>query len=428
VILSAVAVGQWSEPVTLASNPAPYGAGPILVPHTGDSIWAFWIGEGMGPLQGRCLTADSWSSPELVIQGTEGVYWPAGITDDSGRVLVACYQGSYPVKSPAEQDSWGIYTTTRTDAGWSQPELAQWTMINEAFPTYVRLGKAKDGSVGMLWDENCGGINAMESVMVSRRLSTGWTPRCCIAPGRYPDVLCHSGSLVPGDSTDCLVAFSRWTAPDSSEVEVWDMNDSLVGTPAVFSGGLPALARGQDVRFLVFAHGDTLMAAENRGAGWGEPVVIATGIGWGGAALRVDPLGWAWACWPDSFQQSVLASYNRGAGWSLPEMVVTSGALGSPRIASDGLGNLHCVWFDHTGGVGTLRHAHRLGRPGVEERVNGEERREKVAASVIRSLPAGAVVFDAMGRRVLNPKPGIYFVTEHGARCTAHVRKVVIQR
>jgi len=62
---------------------------------------------------------------------------------------------------------------------------------------------------------------------------------------------------------------------------------------------------------------------------------------------------------------------------------------------------------------------------GVEERVNGEERREKVAASVIRSLPTGAVAFDAMGRRVLNPESGIYFVREQSA---AGVRKVVIQR
>jgi len=43
VALAAVAFGQWSEPVTLASNPAPYGAGPILMPHPSDSTWAFWI-------------------------------------------------------------------------------------------------------------------------------------------------------------------------------------------------------------------------------------------------------------------------------------------------------------------------------------------------------------------------------------------------
>ncbi len=64
---------------------------------------------------------------------------------------------------------------------------------------------------------------------------------------------------------------------------------------------------------------------------------------------------------------------------------------------------------------------------GVEERVNGEVGREKVAASVIRSLPTGAVVFDATGRRVLNPKPGIYFVREAQAQTQA-VRKVIVTR
>jgi hypothetical protein len=390
----------------------------------------------VGPLSGRCFTGDSWSSPELVVQGTEGVYWPAGIIDDSGRVLVACYLGSYPTKTLAEQDSWGIYTVTRTDVGWSAPQLAIRTLM-QWFPTYVRLGKAQDGSVGLLWDESAGGINAMESVMVSRRTPSGWTPRCCIAPGRYPDIYCHSGSLVPGDSTDFLVAFSRWSAPGTSEVEVWDMNDSLTGTPNVFSGALPVLARGQDSRFLVFTRGDTLLGTENHGAGWSEPVVITTDLGWGGAALRADPFGWSWACWPDGAQQSVLTSYNRGAGWSRPETVVTSEALGSPRIASDALGNLHCVWFDHTGGgSGELRHARRLERPGVVETPNSEGRATNVRPTVLSSSSVQSlesmVIFDALGRRAQNPKSGIYFIRERsavsGRRSAVSIRKVVIQR
>ncbi len=52
----------------------------------------------------------------------------------------------------------------------------------------------------------------------------------------------------------------------------------------------------------------------------------------------------------------------------------------------------------------------------------------KPQATVMRRLPAGAVAFDAMGRRVVNPKSGIYFVADDGARNAVHVRKVVIQR
>jgi hypothetical protein len=35
---------------------------------------------------------------------------------------------------------------------------------------------------------------------------------------------------------------------------------------------------------------------------------------------------------------------------------------------------------------------------------------EKAKPSVLRHIPAGAVAFDAMGRRALNPKPGVYFL------------------
>jgi hypothetical protein len=56
----------------------------------------------------------------------------------------------------------------------------------------------------------------------------------------------------------------------------------------------------------------------------------------------------------------------------------------------------------------------------------------KLAATVVRGLPAGAVAFDAIGRRVANPRSGIFFVRDEGQRTkdepTGRVRKVVIQR
>jgi hypothetical protein len=59
------------------------------------------------------------------------------------------------------------------------------------------------------------------------------------------------------------------------------------------------------------------------------------------------------------------------------------------------------------------------------------------AATVLRGIPAGAVVFDAMGRRVVGAKAGVYFVvTPHPdplpqrerASGAVSVRKVVVQR
>jgi YVTN family beta-propeller protein len=63
---------------------------------------------------------------------------------------------------------------------------------------------------------------------------------------------------------------------------------------------------------------------------------------------------------------------------------------------------------------------------GVEEMANGEGRMANSGPSVLRRLPSGAVAFDASGRRVTNPKSGIYFVRAEPSAVT--VRKVIIQR
>jgi hypothetical protein len=53
----------------------------------------------------------------------------------------------------------------------------------------------------------------------------------------------------------------------------------------------------------------------------------------------------------------------------------------------------------------------------------------KLAATVIRNLPESTMTYDAISRRVLHPKPGIYFVREPQAGTQAQaVRKVVLTR
>jgi hypothetical protein len=72
---------------------------------------------------------------------------------------------------------------------------------------------------------------------------------------------------------------------------------------------------------------------------------------------------------------------------------------------------------------------------GVEESPRPQASSHKLQATVVRALPAGAVSFDAMGRRLLNPRPGVYFIREysafssqHSGRSAVSVRKVVLQR
>jgi len=67
---------------------------------------------------------------------------------------------------------------------------------------------------------------------------------------------------------------------------------------------------------------------------------------------------------------------------------------------------------------------------GVEESPKPQASNSKPAATVVRGLPPGAVVFDAMGRRVVNPRGGVYFVRSGpsaAGRQPSAVTKVIIQ-
>jgi hypothetical protein len=67
---------------------------------------------------------------------------------------------------------------------------------------------------------------------------------------------------------------------------------------------------------------------------------------------------------------------------------------------------------------------------GIEENGEPQTSRPKPGPTVIRSLPAGALAFDAMGRRVLSLKPGVLFVrmTAYEERSAAGMRKVVVAK
>jgi hypothetical protein len=67
---------------------------------------------------------------------------------------------------------------------------------------------------------------------------------------------------------------------------------------------------------------------------------------------------------------------------------------------------------------------------GVQETMNDERATRDLPQTVMRRLPQGAVVFDAMGRRVVNPRLGIFFGREAvgGQPSAVAVRKVVVQR
>jgi hypothetical protein len=450
-VLTAAALGAWSEPVTVADSVDGWGDGPVLLACGGDTVWAVWVKRGYwtSPVLARCFAADSWHETEQVTADSCPYFWPSAILDDSGRPFLAFYDGSYPVDDPVMHDPWAIYTTTRTTSGWTPQRLAH-SMSMEAFPTRIRFGRARDSSIGMVWGESFGGIGSEDSVMFSRLALPEWTPRKCLAPGRYMDISCSDASLIPGDSTDFYVAFSRWQYPEVCTVHVWTLNDSLVSEPARFAGSTPRLARAAAIRYLTFTRSDTLLGSVNYGSGWETPTVIATGVSPGDVSLTSDAFGWAWACWTDSAGQVVLASYHAGDYWSSPETVALCQDGSNPQIASDEYGRIHCCWLAAgTGGLASIRSAYRLTRPGVEEAMSNERGTPNISPTIVRGvllLPVSPFtihtsLFDMTGRQVMALKPGandvralapgVYFVREARTQGQAHaqvVRKVVVTR
>jgi hypothetical protein len=69
---------------------------------------------------------------------------------------------------------------------------------------------------------------------------------------------------------------------------------------------------------------------------------------------------------------------------------------------------------------------------GIRDGTSRPDTRRALLPTIIRSMPKDAVIFDAMGRRVANPKPGVYFVRDEGQmtkdEATGRMRKVVITR
>jgi len=107
-----------------------------------------------------------------------------------------------------------------------------------------------------------------------------------------------------------------------------------------------------------------------------------------------------------------------------PEAHSFGDTIGPFGYESCGVNNLPLCTEATKAAVATLAVLAQVeGRPGVDEPRQLPLPTFRPASAFTRLLPAGAVVYDAMGRRVVSPKSGVYFIRETQAQT---VRKVII--
>ncbi len=126
---------------------------------------------------------------------------------------------------------------------------------------------------------------------------------------------------------------------------------------------------------------------------------------------------------------AIYSTVNGGDSWRLDVNTGSEMKGIDYHVTSDSI-DLWCCGFDNsfTGCIYKTRIA-ELGAGIGESRVGSRATAPAIQPTIIRRLPAGVTAFDAMGRRALNSKPGVYFVPEARAQAQAQaVRKVVIQR
>ncbi len=122
---------------------------------------------------------------------------------------------------------------------------------------------------------------------------------------------------------------------------------------------------------------------------------------------------------------AIYSSTNGGDSWRLDVNTGCEMKGIDYQIIGDSI-DVWCCGFDNsfTGCIYKTRIA-AVGAGIGESRVDSRVSVTDVRPTIVRSIPAGSVAFDALGRRVIDPRPGVYFVRK---ALTQAVRKVLIQR
>jgi hypothetical protein len=309
---------------------------------------------------------------------------------DTWRSEASPFNDSYPCSTVAYDTSGRLYTLLEpwvarfmlaheTDTGWTTGEVVQ-------LPTYWYYTWYDVGLLVTDWDGSpwffgfCGWDD--------------WPYK-----GSYETVLLH----FTGDT---------WT-------RVWD----VYGWPDQPPIPIALVPDGDGVGILTY-HSDSVLCDSEPVMGWGDYLAVA------GLAYLADHTPLA-AIVPTAYDPAVAPYFayktNR---WHISSVPGPAG-LGGIDIETDTSGEVVIVYSTQDSGLWCARGTDVVG---AEETPHAEVRTPKCGPTIlsgacIRSLES-KVIFDAMGRRVINPKPGVYFIRDEGrgAGDAGRTCKVVVQK
>ena len=228
----------WTEPAPLYTGPDNDVLPTALYDGTG-GIWVLWIrGNPSSPFEYHIMAShyDSlgWGVPEVVTPDSLAMLTclqdvrPYGATvDSSGNLIVAWYYGDYPI-GMGRDPTWGIYMRTRSQSGWSDPELI--FGIPDITPVFdIDLSTASDGDILLAWcaqGQDAQGLWVVESIYMAEKTAAGWSPIYPIVEGYGNSFMLDVFSrprMVPDNSGGAWLTYSEsyWEFDRADEHKVW---------------------------------------------------------------------------------------------------------------------------------------------------------------------------------------------------------------